>query len=275
MNHKLGGDLKKIQTVGKYMVEVWKAIGMDMEKVQFISSSEEINKHASEYWPLVLDIATKNNLKRIIRCSQIMGRDDTAELSAAQIFYPCMQCADIFFLKADICQLGMDQRKVNVLAREYCDLTKPKRKFKPIVLSHHMLMGLKQGQEKMSKSDPESAIFMEDSEAEVKTKIKKAYCPPQEVAGNPCLEYLKYVIFPWFKNKLEVKRSEQNGGNKLYEGYQQLEDDYVKGDLHPGDLKQALTASLNLILQPVRDHFNNNEDAKKLLATVKKYKVSK
>ena len=61
MNHKLGGDLKKIQTVGKYMVEVWKAIGMDMEKVQFISSSEEINKHASEYWPLVLDIATKNN----------------------------------------------------------------------------------------------------------------------------------------------------------------------------------------------------------------------
>lgn len=27
-----------------------------------------------------------------------------------------------------------------------------------------MLMGLKEGQEKMSKSDPDSAIFMEDSE---------------------------------------------------------------------------------------------------------------
>jgi len=35
-----------------------------------------------------------------------------------------------------------------------------------------------QGQEKMSKSDPNSAIFMEDSEAEVNTKIKKAFCPP-------------------------------------------------------------------------------------------------
>ncbi|MFN3383131.1 MAG: hypothetical protein ACK41O_27000, partial [Runella zeae] len=69
-----------------------------------------------------------------------------------------MQCADIFFLKvlslslslslfmsshslmhallfqADICQLGMDQRKVNVLAREYCDSIK--RKLKPIILSH-------------------------------------------------------------------------------------------------------------------------------------------
>jgi tyrosyl-tRNA synthetase len=72
------------------------------------------------------------------------------------------QCADIFFLKADICQLGMDQRKVNMLAREYCDDIK--RKNKPIILSHHMLMGLLQGQEKMSKSDPNSAIFMEDSE---------------------------------------------------------------------------------------------------------------
>jgi tyrosyl-tRNA synthetase len=33
----------------------------------------------------------------------------------------------------------------------------------------------------MSKSDPESAIFMEDSEADVNVKLKKAYCPPGQV----------------------------------------------------------------------------------------------
>ena len=33
------------------------------------------------------------------RCCQIMGRSEQDELTAAQIFYPCMQCADIFFLK--------------------------------------------------------------------------------------------------------------------------------------------------------------------------------
>ena len=65
MNNKMGGDLKKIQKIGDYMIEVWKAIGMDMDRVEFISSSVEINKRASEYWPLVLDIARKNNLKRI------------------------------------------------------------------------------------------------------------------------------------------------------------------------------------------------------------------
>jgi tyrosyl-tRNA synthetase len=49
-----------------------------------------------------------------------------------------------------------------MLAREYCDVAKPKIRHKPIILSHHMLAGLKEGQLKMSKSDPDSAIFMED-----------------------------------------------------------------------------------------------------------------
>ena len=43
LNNKMGGDLKKIQVVGEYMVEIWKAVGMDMQRVQFVSASEEIN----------------------------------------------------------------------------------------------------------------------------------------------------------------------------------------------------------------------------------------
>jgi tyrosyl-tRNA synthetase len=34
MNDKMGGDLDKIQTVGKYFIEVWRAAGMDMSRVQ-------------------------------------------------------------------------------------------------------------------------------------------------------------------------------------------------------------------------------------------------
>merc|ERR1719183_208944 len=104
-----------------------------------------------------MDISRKNNITRIKRCGTIMGRGEGDDQPSSQIFYPCMQCADIFFLKADVCQLGLDQRKVNMLARDYCRDT-----VKPVVLSHHMLMGLGEGQEKMSKSDAKSAIFMED-----------------------------------------------------------------------------------------------------------------
>ncbi|XP_066326082.1 tyrosine--tRNA ligase 1, cytoplasmic-like [Miscanthus floridulus] len=271
LNNKMGGDLKKIQTVGRYMIEIWKAAGMNLDGVEFLWSSEEINNRAHEYWPIVMDIARKNNVKRITRCCQIMGRSEQDDLTAAQIFYPCMQCADIFFLKADICQLGMDQRKVNMLAREYCDDIK--RKNKPIILSHHMLPGFKEGQEKMSKSDPSSAIFMEDDEAQVNVKIKQAFCPPKIVEGNPCLEYIKYIVFPWF-GRFEVIRKESNGGNKTFTSMDELISDYETGALHPADVKPALAKAINEILQPVRDHFNNNNEAKVLLNTVKKYRVT-
>lgn len=75
-----------------------------------------------------------------------------------------------------------------------------------------MLGGLKEGQLKMSKSDPMSAIFMEDDEDVVKEKIKLAYCPPQIIKDNPCLEYVKYIIFGWFGN-LTIKRAQNYGGD--------------------------------------------------------------
>eukprot|EP01066_Platyproteum_vivax_P019108 Platyproteum_vivax@DN7625_c1_g4_i1.p1 len=168
LNNKMGGDINKIRKVGEYFVEVWKAAGMNMSNVQFLWASDEINGNSNDYWIRVMDIARKNSIARIRRCGQIMGREEGDEQPAAQIFYACMQCADIFHLQADICQLGLDQRKVNVLAREYCDQIK--KKFKPVVLSHGMLPGLLEGQAKMSKSDPDSAIFMEDSEADIKRK---------------------------------------------------------------------------------------------------------
>ena len=35
-NNKMGGDLTKIQTVGKYFIEVWKACGVDLNNVEFV-----------------------------------------------------------------------------------------------------------------------------------------------------------------------------------------------------------------------------------------------
>lgn len=62
-----------------------------------------------------------------------MGIDEKSDISVAQLMYPCMQATDIFYLKTDICQLGHDQRKVNMLAREYCK--KGKIDKKPIIIS--------------------------------------------------------------------------------------------------------------------------------------------
>lgn len=184
-----------------------------------------------------------------------------------------MQCADIFFLKADVCQLGMDQRKVNMLARDYC-----RDPIKPVILSHHMLLGLKEGQAKMSKSDPDSAIFMEDSTADVVRKIKKAYCPPQHIYNekdeciNPIVDYARHIVLPAFNNEWSIEiRTDSGQVTKTYTSYQDLEKDFMSGYLHPGDLKAAVTKGINVLLEPVRNHFKNDPYARNLLETIKRW----
>ncbi len=274
LNNKFGGDLKKIRKAGELMIRMWQLSGMDLENVEFIWSSDEINKNPDKYWSLVMDIACKNSLTRILRCCKIMGRDEKDDLSASQIFYPCMQCADIFYLNVDICSLGMDQRKVNMLAREYCD--KIKRRFKPVIVSHHMLQGL-DGSDKMSKSNPDSAIFMDDPPHEVKRKLKKAYCPPEVVDKNPVLEYFKYIVFEhhnWQSGFL-LEREDKNGGNIHLNDYQQLESLYESGKIHPADLKPILIKMINQLLLPIQKALKEDKALKNLVKQVKSYKITK
>ena len=272
MNNKMGGDLEKIRTVGRYFVEIWKAAGMDLKNVKFLWASEEINKRGKEYWQNVINVATHNNLDRIIRCCQIMGRTEKDTLTSAQIMYPCMQCTDIFFLKADITSLGMDQRKVNMLAREYCDDIHLKEK--PIIVSHHMLKGLLKNAEKMSKSIPDSAIFVEDSKEDVERKIKNGYCPEKDTENNPIFDYIKYIIFPKF-DKLTLVRDEKFGGNVTYDNLDNLKKDYNDGNIHPADLKKAVAQAINEILEPIRLHFQNDPEAKKVLELVRSYQITR
>ena len=287
MNDKMGGDLAKIQIVGQYLIEVWKAAGMDLSNVVFKWASDEITQNANRYWPTMLDVARRFNITRIKKCCQIMGRME-GSLTSAQVLYPLMQCTDVFFLHADICQLGVDQRKVNMLAREYCDAAKIKRK--PIILSHHMLYGLKAGQEKMSKSDPDSAVFMEDTIEDVERKIMAAYCPNKaeaeatgeaavEVADagkesmhltedtlkNPCLDYIEHII-------LSPPGATFTVGATTYTDFGTIKAAFLDGTISEAELKKGLIDELNKLLDPVRTHFTEDERAKGLLEQVRQFK---
>lgn len=279
-NNKMGGDLDAIQLVGKYFVEVWQACGMDLKNVEFVWANDLVADR--EYWKKVMQVARHNTVQRILRCGEIMGRQEGEVQQASQILYPCMQAADIFQLKADICQLGMDQRKVNVLARE----VGPKLGFgKPVIVSHHMLMGLSQPPTenkgaveraiamKMSKSKPDSAIFMLDSTEDIQRKINNAYCPVKQVEDNPVLEYCKYILFSQFKS-IKIERPEKFGGNLEISSYDELVKLY-QGGLHPMDLKKAVASHLDMLIKPVREHFQKNAKAKKLAEQVQALQVTR
>jgi len=216
-----------------------------------------------------------------------MGRKETELKETALLFYPMMQCADIFHLKADICQLGLDQRRVNMLARE----VGPKLGWwKPVIVSHHMLMGLQGVKQpegfdtnkqmdieissKMSKSQPETCILVHDTKEVIKRKMNNAFCPAKVVDNNPVLEYAKYMIFRKFKT-LDISRSVKYGGNLEIGSYQELEKLYREGKIHPLDLKNGVAEAVDKLIQSIRRHFEKNKKAKELLKVVKAAEITR
>ena len=72
-----------------------------------------------------------------------------------------------------------------------------------------------------------------------------------------------------------VERPEKWGGTLNFKTYGELESAFAQKQLHPQDLKVTVVKLLDQLLQPVRDHFEKNEEAKKLLETVKSYSVTR
>ena len=286
-NNKMDGDLEKIKVVGRYFIEVWRASGMDLSKVEFMWASDMAKN--PDYWKLVVQVGKSNALKRFIRTAEMMGREESLEkLTGAHIIYSCMQVADIFMLGAKITQLGMDQRKVNMLAREVGPML---GYWKPVVVSHHMLMGLgkpasKEGdalqrtiEVKMSKSKPDTAIFMTDTTEDIQRKINKAYCLEGDIKENPVLEYYKYIVFDSL-DKLDlsavlIERPEKFGGNLSFKTYAELEAVFREKKLHPMDLKATLIKLLDQLIMPVRRRFEENMEAKALLEQVRSFQVTR
>lgn len=292
LNNKCDAELSKIQTLGRYFVEVWKACGMlgvskpvvfstgQTASVRFVWASEFIRQNSSSYWMRVMNIARSFTVPRMQRCSTIMGRTEGDDQPISQILYPSMQCADIFELKLDLVEMGLDQRKVNALARDYCDKSVELRHHKPVILMHHMLLGLV-GDGKMSKSIPDSAIYMDDSFEEIQRKIMNASCPePGAESGNPILEYYKYIVFGAIEQEmisteclgsvvvLPYDRDGSAADCSQFANYEELETAYVEGRIAPYVLKSSLVHYIDNLIAPVRAHFESTPELSRLLSDV-------
>ncbi|UCH89901.1 MAG: tyrosine--tRNA ligase [Thermoplasmata archaeon] len=286
INDKLGADIERLQTCGKYMEEVFLALGVDPSKTEFVYASKLLD--TIDFWEKVLRIAKASSLHRVRRAMTIMGRKGGADSDSSKFFYPAMQVADIFQLEVDIAYGGMDQRKAHVLAREVAEkLGYPK----PIALHTPLLMGLQGSGRmdyseaevavdeedarlidmKMSKSSPDSAVYFHDSPDDIKRKLKKAYCPEGDIRENPIMEMCKYIVFPNF-NSVKVERPEKFGGDMEFDRYDILEESFEGMQLHPLDLKMAVAHYIDELVKPVRDYFDKNP---KNLEAVKKFEITK
>ena len=269
INNKFEGDMERIRLAGEYFKEVFFALGIRGPGLRFVWSSEIVDK--ASYWEKVIKIAKKVSLNRLLRTLPIMGRKETSRIEeAAWLVYPLMQAADIFDLQVDVACAGVDQRKVHVMAREvarHLGFEKPILLHTPLLpsLAAPVPRGLDEKIDtKMSKSKRGGAILVHDSPEEIKRKVFKGYCPPKSVDDNPFFYLLRYVIFQYFPG-LKVERERKYGGDVYYATYGELERDYLKGSLHPADLKNAIALKLSEILEPVRKHFEGRAELIELI----------
>jgi tyrosyl-tRNA synthetase len=277
LNNKFGGDMDKIRKVAKYFVEGWASLGVQQSQVEYVMAEDLISDAA--YWELLLRISERVTYSKVVRALPIMGRKQTDTLRFGSYIYPLMQVTDIFMLKADIAQLGMDQRKANILAKE---VGPSLGLWSPVAVHHHLLAGLNgptkmgldenpildsQISSKMAKSKPDSAIFIHDSPEEIRSKIRRAYCPERILEDNPIIDYAQNLILRTDSDVLQIERPKHKGGS-ITLTWPELRNLYSQGEIHPLDLKNAVADNLIKMLEPARRHFASKIEELKAFSSV-------
>ena len=261
INDKLGGDWETIAKVSKYYQDAFKLVCPDAK----IVLGSKLYQENTEYWTDLIKFTKHMTLKRTMRTLTIMGRSESDEkIDVARLLYPAMQAVDMHYLDVDIAHSGMDQRKIHMLVREIF----PKMKWRvPVAVHHKLLPGLSKPADsnddkistKMSKSDPNSGIFIHNTDDEIRKKINKAWCDEGILENNPILAIAESIIFSKF-NEMVVERPEKFGGNITYANYIDLENDFKEKKLHPGDLKQTVGNYLVKIVSPIREKLNLSDE---------------
>jgi tyrosyl-tRNA synthetase len=285
INDKLGGDPETIRRVaGGYFQEglkaAFRAVGGDPAKLRFVLGSD-LYHHNDRYWATLIDVSKNTSLARMQRSITILGRKEGESVDFAKLIYPPMQVADIFNMGVNIAHAGIDQRKAHVIARDVASKMKVTplldasgAQIKPVCVHHPLLLGLKKpsvwpppeadladfwASMKMSKSDRNSALFVHDTPDEIRTKVRKAFCPPDSAAFNPMLDWVRKLVFPR-DGEFRIGRTADHGGDLRFTSPEEVDEAFLSAALHPADLKNGVAEWLVEVLEPARRTFAETHD---------------
>jgi len=295
LNNKLGGNWENIRWATEHyfkagLIASLKCFGIEANQVEFITG-KDLYENKFIHWETFMEVGKHVTLSRDLRSISIMGKKKGTDVTMATLFYPPLQVADIFTMEVNLAHAGMDQRKAHVIARDVAKklIINPLRNHSgeiiaPIAIHQNLIAGLvgpetvdlKQDQEnididlKMSKSKPNSAVFIHDTPDEIRDKIKKAYAPPKIIEYNPLINWVETLVF-WGEKEgsFKIARPEKFGGDIHYTNVDKLIEDYKNGDLFPLDLKNGLADWLIEKLAPARLYFEQ-AGPKEGLETMKK-----
>ncbi|XP_056267996.1 tyrosine--tRNA ligase, cytoplasmic [Pseudoliparis swirei] len=240
----------RVQFYEQVIKAMLESIGVPLEKLKFVKGTDfQLSREYTLDMYRLSSMVTEHDAKKA--GAEVVKQVEHPMLSG--LLYPGLQALDEEYLKVDAQFGGVDQRKIFTLAEKYLpSLGYAKRSH----LMNPMVPGLTGA--KMSSSEEDSKIDLVDSAAEVKKKLKKAFCEPGNIQNNGVLSFVKSVAFP-LDGEFCIKRDAKMGGDKIYTAFEELEKDFAEEAVHPGDLKASVEVALNKLLQPIRKKFESPE----------------
>ncbi|KAH9927587.1 tyrosine tRNA ligase [Fomitopsis serialis] len=269
------------------LLSVFTSLGIPTSKLRFVEgSSYQLTKEYNMDNYRLCAIVTEHDAKKA--GAEVVKQVESPLLSG--LLYPGLQALDEQYLGCDFQFGGIDQRKIFTFAELYL----PRLGYaKRAHLMNAMVPGLGGG--KMSSSDPDSKIDFLETPAEVKRKIKRAFCEEGNVQENGVLAFVEAVIIPISQMRLErlhgetgadadegagavgkqaafalegapagtvfsIIRPEKYGGPLHYQTFGDLRRDFEERKVHPGDLKTAVADAIVQLLEPIRKTFEESQE---------------
>jgi len=212
-------SLKAEETLN--VVSDFLAAGIDPEK-----STIFIQSHIPAHYELTWILNTLTPLGELQRMTQFKDKSQKqqANINAGLFDYPVLMASDILLYDAEFVPVGEDQLQHLELTRELA--RKFNKKFgkiftepKPLLTKIPRLMSLTDPEKKMSKSEPNGCLFLDDSEKEIREKIKKAVTDSGkeiifDLKNKPAISNLM-LIYEGF-SKLTIKEIEEKFKGKTY-----------------------------------------------------------
>ena len=231
--------------------DMLRSLGIPLDKLKFVTGTDY--ELSADY---TLDMYRLSSMvtghDAIKAGAEVVKQVEFPKISG--ILYPELQALDEEYLHVDAQFGGTDQRKIFMFAKKYL----PKLGYASrIHLMNPMVPGLVG--EKMSSSEENSKIDLIDDAKTVQRKIRTAFCEPGNIEKNGVLSFAKMVLFNIVELPYVVNRPEKYGGKQVFNSPEELEQAFAKQELSPQDLKESVATYLNLLLDPIRKDFENQE----------------
>ena len=224
------------------IVPVLQKMGFDSQKTHYLIDTEQ-----TDLYKFAIEISRYVNMAELVH---LFGAESL--VNPGQVFYRgCVQLAQILMPQLPenggprhtLVPVGIDQHPYILLAR---DVAKKMGLMPPSELALKFFPSLLNPEKKMSKSNPEGALFLDDTPEIISKKINKAYTG----AVSSLEEHKRLGGVPEACSVFALQQAFNQNDTEVKDLYEQ----YVKGELMMGELKKITSELITDVINLKYEH---------------------